>query len=101
VTQPIYKLWLMRRPTEAYYQLSEAERDQHLAKLDRALEQVGGKMLIFCDSAWSSEQWQAFGVEEYPDIEAVQKITAIHQELQHFRLLESMTVLGTRSELES
>jgi len=43
MTQPIYKLWLMKRPTEAYFQLSEAERDQHFAKLDKALEQVGAR----------------------------------------------------------
>ena len=101
MSQPIYKLWLMKRPTEAYFQLSEAERDQHFAKLEKALEEVGGKMLIFCDSAWSSEQWQAFGVEEYPNIEAVQKLTAIHEEINHFRYLESMTVLGTKSDFES
>ena len=101
MSQPIYKLWLMKRPTEAYFQLSEAERDQHFAKLEQALEEVGGKMLIFCDSAWSSEQWQAFGVEEYPNIEAVQKLTAIHEEINHFRYLESMTVLGTKSDFES
>jgi len=58
-------------------------------------------MVIICDSAWSSEQWQAFGVEEYPDIDAVQKLAAIHDEIQHLRFIESMTVLGTRSELES
>jgi hypothetical protein len=68
-----------------------SERDQYFAKLQQALEQVGCKMVIFCDSAWSSEQWQAFGVEEYPDIEAVQKLTAIHQEIQHFRFIDSMT----------
>lgn len=101
MTQPIYKLWLMKRPTEAYFQLSEAERDEHFAKLEKALEEVGGKMVIFCDSAWSSEQWQAFGVEEYPNIEALQKLTAIHEEIQHFRYLESMTVLGTKSDPES
>lgn len=101
MTQPIYKLWLMKRPTEAYFQLSEAERDEHFAKLEKALEEVGGKMVVFCDSAWSSEQWQAFGVEEYPNIEALQKLTAIHEEIQHFRYLESMTVLGTKSDPES
>jgi hypothetical protein len=101
MTKPIYQVWLMKRATEAYFQLSEAERDQYFAKLRQALEQVGGKVVIMCDSAWSSEQWQAFGVEEYPDIEAVQKLAAIHAEMQHFRFIESMTVLGTRSEHES
>jgi hypothetical protein len=101
MAQPIYKLWLMKRATEAYFHLSEAERDQYFAKLRQALEQVSDKMVIFCDSALSSEQWQAFGVEEYPNIEAVQKLTAIHEEIQHFRFIESMTVLGTKSEPES
>ena len=101
MAQPIYKLWLIKRVTDGFFQLSEAEREQHFAKLRQAMEQVGGKVVIYCDSAWSSEQWQAFGIEEYPDIEAVQKLAAIHEEIQHFRYVESMTVLGTRSELES
>jgi hypothetical protein len=97
MAQPIYKLWVAR-PTEAFFQLSEAEREQHFAKLEEALEQVGGKTVILCNSAWASEQWPFFGVEEYPNIEAVQKLTAIHAGIQHFRLIESMTVLGTKDE---
>jgi hypothetical protein len=100
MAQPVYKLWLTR-PTEAFYKLSEAEREQHFARLEQALEQVGGKLVVMCNSAWASEEWQVFGIEEYPDIEAVQKLAAIHEEIKHFRLFESMTVLGTRYEPES
>ena len=91
---PIYKLW-MCRPTEAWYQLSEEEQDDHLAKISKAREEVGGKSITSCTSAWSSEQWQYFGVEEFPDIEAVQKHTARLLELNHFRYIESVSVLGT------
>ncbi len=94
---PIYKLW-MAKPTEAWYQLSEEERDSHLAKVKESLENVGGKLLLTCTSLWSSEQWEVFGVEEYPDIEAVQKHTETTSGMNHFRYLESMTVLGTALE---
>jgi hypothetical protein len=91
---PIYKLFLFRN-TEAYYQLPEEERNTALAKLDAAFQKVGGKRLIMCDSSWSSEQWPVFGVEEFPNIEAVQEYAVALQELNLARYLESMTVLGT------
>ena len=37
-----------------------------------------------------------FGVEEFPDIEAVQKHTQMLEELGHFRYIDSITVLGTK-----
>ena len=69
---PIYKLW-MARPTEAYWRLTEQERNAITAQVADALKQVGGKPIVQCFSAWSTEQWTACGAEEFPDIEAVQK----------------------------
>lgn len=94
---PIYKLFLFRN-TEAYYQLPEEERNTALAKLDAAFQKVGGKRLIMCDSSWSSEQWPVFGVEEFPNIEAVQQYAEALKELNLARYLESMSVLGTKLE---
>jgi hypothetical protein len=94
LTGPIYKLFLFRN-TEAYYQLPEEERNAALAKLDAAFQKVGGKRLIMCDSSWSSEQWPVFGVEEFPNIEAVQEYAEALRELNLARYVESMTVLGT------
>jgi hypothetical protein len=51
---------------------------------------------VGCDSTWASEQWQFFGVHEFPDIEAVQKNTAALQELNWFRYVEAVTTLGTK-----
>ncbi len=95
--QPIYKLWLMKN-TEAWYQLSDEERQAIGRKLEQAIEQVGGKLVLGCYSGWASEQWQAFGVEEYPNIEAVQQLTALHHEMNWFRYIDSMTLLGTKWE---
>jgi hypothetical protein len=95
---PIYKFW-QAKFNEAWYQLSAEEQSQRLAKVQAALEQVGGKALVLCDSEWSNEQWQAFGVEEFPDIEAVQKHTKLLSELNWGRYLTSTSTLGTKFEM--
>jgi hypothetical protein len=95
---PIYKFW-QAKFTEAWYQLSTEERNQRLAKVGAVLEQVGGKALIICDSSWSNEQWRAFGVEEFPDIEAVQKHTQLLNELEWDRYLDGPSTLGTKLEM--
>jgi hypothetical protein len=97
MAQPIYKLF-MGRVVEAWYQLSQEEQNSLVAKLNEALEKVGGKRLILCDSSWSSDQWSFSGIEEFPNIEAVQRYTAALKELNWFRYCESVTVLGTKFE---
>ena len=94
MSQPIYKLFLFRN-TEAYYQLSSDEQNEILSQLDAAFQKVGGKRLIFCNSSWSSEQWPVFGVEQFPNIEAVQEYAQALNELNLPRYVESMSVLGT------
>jgi hypothetical protein len=94
MAQSIYKVFLAK-PLEAWYQLSQEEHPSLLAKDNEAREKVGGKTVVICNSSWSSEQWQFFGIEEFPNIEAIQKYTAILNELNWFRYFESMTVLGT------
>jgi hypothetical protein len=97
MAQPIYKLF-MGRFLEAWYQLSEEEQNSLIAKLDEALEKVGAKRPILCDSSWSSDQWLVAGVEEFPNIEAVQNYMAALNELNWFRYCESINVLGTKLE---
>jgi hypothetical protein len=91
---PIYKVFLFRN-TEAYYQASEEERNEFLGKLEAAFQKVGGKRLVMCNSYWSSDQWSVFGVEVFPDIEAVQQYAEAMNELNMPRYVESMSVLGT------
>lgn len=81
---PIYKMFRARWK-EPWFALSKEERDALSAKVIDALKQVGGRSLVFCDSGWSSEQWWGFGVEEFPDLEAVQKHAQMLQELDWLR----------------
>jgi hypothetical protein len=97
MAEPIYKFF-MGRFLEAWYQLSEEQQDSLVAKLNEALEKVGAKRPILCDTNWSSDQWLIAGVEEFPNIEAVQNYTAALQELSWFRYCESINVLGIKLE---
>ena len=90
---PIYKLF-QAKFTEAWYQLSPEEQQQRIAQVNKALDQVGAKRMLLCNSAWSNEQWSAFGVEEFPDIEALQKHSQILNDLQWDRYLTGVTALG-------
>ena len=98
MAQPIYKLFQFRN-TEAYYALSQDERNELLGKLDAAFQKVGGKRIVLCDSSWASEEWPVFGVEQFPNIEAVQQYAEALAELNLPRYLVSVSILGT--ELQS
>jgi hypothetical protein len=94
MAKPVYKMF-MGHYTEAWYQLSADARQSLLQRLDEAGKSAGAKGIIECDSSWASERWTVFGVEEFPDIEAVQKHSALLNELQWFRYFETFTTLGT------
>lgn len=93
--EPIYKFFMCRF-LEAWYQLSKEEQDSLMAKLTEAHHKVGAKRSILCNTNWSSDQWLYAGVEEFPNIEAVQKFMAVLQELNWSRYCESTSVLGTK-----
>ncbi len=94
MAQPIYKLYMFK-PAEAWYQLSEKKKNAHIAQLRKALKKVGGKEIVACFSGWNSEQYLGWGVERFPDIEAVQKHHALLVTLNWFRYFESNSCLGT------
>jgi hypothetical protein len=52
-----------------------------------------------CNSSWSSDQWSFSGIEEFPNIEAVQKYMAAVNEVKLFRYMERTNVFGTKLEL--
>jgi hypothetical protein len=94
MAQPIYKLW-QARPTQAWHQLSKEEQQRMLGLVTEALNTAGGKELVICDAAWSNERWPFFGVEEFPNLEAVQRHEQILTDLNWLRYADSRTTLGT------
>jgi hypothetical protein len=94
MAQPIYKVWMLNR-TEAFYKLSPEEQNTLTEKITQALKDVGGERVITCVSFWSSENYLAWGVEKFPDIEAVQKYAQLLWEFGLYRYIESTSYLGT------
>lgn len=97
MAQPIYKFFRVRF-SEAWYQLSEEEQNSLETKVNQALQEVGGKRVLLCSTNWSSEQWSIAGVEEFPNIEAVQNHIAALNRLDWWRYIESTILLGTKLE---
>ena len=96
---PVYKLW-QGRPTEAWHQLPQEEKQRLLGLGQQALDTAGGKKLVICSAAWSNERWPFFGVEEFPDMEAVQRHTQLLSEFNWARYMDSRTTLGSQFVLE-
>ena len=95
MAQPIYKLW-QGRFTEAWHQLPQQEQQRLFGAVQQAMETVRGKPLTTCDAAWSNERWPFFGVEEFPDLDAVQRHEQILTDLNWARYIESRSTLGTQ-----
>jgi hypothetical protein len=97
MAKPVYKLF-MARPTEAGYQLTEDERNKIWAKHAEISKKLDVKIILICDSYWVSEKWHFWGVEEYPNMDALQKYHEALNEIQWFRYFEAETLLGIRME---
>ena len=97
MAQPIYQIY-MSRVKEAWYQLTPEERQKLLATLQEGMAKFGVKQVIHCNSVWATEQYEFFGVNEYPDIETVQKFHAFQEEIHWFRYVDGTTTLGTKPE---
>lgn len=60
--------------------MSEEEKKGLWEKLAKKYEELGIRTIIECKSNWSNEEWVGFGVEEFPDMRAVQKLAKFQLE---------------------
>jgi hypothetical protein len=98
MSQKIYKLCLIRGYTEAYYQLSDEEKNQLMEKVGEAIEKAGAKMATpYFNSRWSNDKYMIFFTMEYPNIEAAMADTEGVEKAELFRYLISETILGTEA----
>ena len=92
MAQPIYKVWFARYK-DAWYKLSPEEQNALMAQNEASMKKVGAETVVFCFSL-SSEEWAGWGVEKYPNIEAVQQHLQDLWGLNWFMYFESKTHLG-------
>ena len=98
MSKPVYVYFCVQGMTEAWYQLSKEEQDNLWAKNEEITKLVGAKVLITCYSRWADEATVAWGVEEYPDMDAYQKKIEEFEKLNWNRYYSAKTILGTKTE---
>jgi hypothetical protein len=94
MSQKAYKFWRIKRWTEAWLQLPEEERNRIFAQMQKNLEDLGGRWILRCRCSWANEEYLAWGINEYPSLEAaVQDGDNLHQ-MGWERYLEAESMLG-------
>ena len=95
MSKKIYKLCLIRGYSEAYYQLSEAEKKQLWDRVSNAIEKAGAKMATpYYNCRWSNDKYLTFFTMEYPNVESAMMDTAGVEKAELFRYIVSETILG-------
>jgi len=94
MSQKVYKLWRIKRWTEAWLQLSKEEQDKIFDQVVKSLESVSGKSPIRCTSYWANEACLAWGVNAYPDLDAALMDGENLRKMDWGRYLETETILG-------
>ena len=94
----VYLLVLGKGHTEAWYQLSKEEQDSLWSKVEEVDKRAGATYQLFCNSRWADEEISAWGVIEYPSMEAyLQKVEEL-EKLDWWRYFSAKTILGTKME---
>lgn len=90
---PLYKLYFFKR-NASYYDLSEAQWAQMRAEITTQQKALGIRDLFNAQMTWSNEQFESFGVEFYPSLEAAQAYTRCLFDLGYYKLIDSESYLG-------
>ena len=92
--KPIVKIAFFR-PKESWYRLPAKERAEFWDKALEKWEEVGGRVLTpYCNCYWSNEEWPYCSIEQFPDIEALQKAEDWLMEQNWNLHVDSKLILG-------
>jgi hypothetical protein len=95
MSEPIYKLCLIRGYTEAYHQLSEEAQKALWEEVFKVIKAVGAEMVgPYYDCRWSNDQYDSWFMMKYPNIEAAIADTDGVRKAGLFRYMISETILG-------
>jgi hypothetical protein len=98
VSKPIYLLTKSKGFTEAWHQLADEDKSRIWSQVEEADKRAGAKWVILCDSRWADEGTPAWGVLEYPDIDAYHRKVQELEKLQWWRYFTAESILGTKHE---
>jgi hypothetical protein len=88
------KAWVVNNFNEASYNLTTQQQMDVIAKSQASLADVGAITLLDCTCRWANESVMRFGIEAYPSLEALQKHSAMLDNLEWHKYCDSFTILG-------
>ena len=94
MTYTIHMLYLIKRK-EAWYQLSNEEKNNITQETLTTTIRAGGKRLTLCDATWAASDCEFFELTECEDMVAVQKRIDFYEQAEIFRYYEISTILGS------
>jgi hypothetical protein len=95
MAQKLYKLCLIRGWKEAFYRLSEEEKQRLYQQVGTAIEKAGAKMASpYYNCRWSNDKYLQFFIMEYPNLDSAMQDTSGVEAIELFRYLDSETILG-------
>lgn len=93
----IYKLVVAKGQSPLWDQLPPERQKDMWGQSSAEFEAIGGKRILWADSSWCSEEYPAFFIETYPNIEALQSFTACLNGMNFLQYFNVITVIGTES----
>ena len=95
MSDPIYKMCLIRGYTEAYHQLSEEVKNELWAEVVRAIKAAGAEMVgPYFDCKWSNDTYDTWFTMKYPNVESAIADTEGVRKAGLYRYMVSETILG-------
>jgi len=91
MAQPVYKFWTAKFK-DAWYKLSADERKAIWDKNEESLKKAGVESMVACASL--DEEWDGWGVEKYPSLEALQQHASDLMAMNWYLYFEATSKLG-------
>jgi hypothetical protein len=91
---PVYRVYLSRLTAKGYT-LTTDELNQINAWANQGARSEGGQLLVSAYCRWNNEQWEYFGVERFPCIEALLRYTQYLSVSNWYSIWRSRSHLGT------
>lgn len=91
--EPVFRLYMSRKKDYAY-QMPPNELEEAYANVDEVARQLGVKPLLGAFARWNSEEWEYFGIERFPSLEAAISYSQFLSHTGWYRIMESRSFLG-------
>lgn len=90
---PIYKLFFFRRSARAM-DLSAEQLQAGMGQLKEMRQKLGIRQLLLTHMRWSTDQYEYYGVEQYPSLEAQQEYCRSLEAAGWYGFVEGESYLG-------